>query len=38
MNRRLPVWLSRPIVRLVAVVSISLVLAACGQGGDGGGY
>ena len=36
MTTRSFVWLSHPIIRLVAVVSISLLLAACGQGGSGG--
>jgi len=31
-------WLSHPIVRLVAAVAISLVLAACGPGNGGRGY
>lgn len=36
MTPRTFTWLSNPVVRLVAVVSISLLLAACGQGGSGG--
>ena len=36
MTARLIASLSNPIVRLVALVSIAFVLAACGQGGDGG--
>lgn len=29
-------WLANPTLRSVALVSIALLLAACGQGGDGG--
>jgi hypothetical protein len=38
MTRHAYALLSHPMVRLIAVVSFSLVLAACGQGGNGGGY
>ena len=31
-------WRAQPIGRLIVVLAISLVLAACGQGGDGAGY
>jgi hypothetical protein len=36
MTARAIAWLSNPIVRLIALVSIPLLLAACGQGGSGG--
>jgi hypothetical protein len=40
MTRRLNIWIANPTVRLLAVLSISILLAACGPGGgDGnGGY
>jgi hypothetical protein len=36
MTARAIAWLASPTLRLVAVVCIAVVLAACGQGGDGG--
>jgi hypothetical protein len=36
MTRRLITWFANPTVRLMAAVTISLLLAACGPGGDGG--
>ena len=38
MTLRSFVWLPSLMVRLVALVAISVVVAACRQGGDGGTY
>lgn len=38
MTARSIAWLSNPTIRLVALVSIAFLLAACGQGGNGNGY
>jgi hypothetical protein len=37
MTRPSIAWLANPIVRLLTVISVFLLLAACGPGGDGGG-
>jgi hypothetical protein len=37
MTRRLITWIVNPTIRLMVVLTISLLLAACGPGGEGGG-
>ena len=39
MTQRLTTWLGNPTIRLMALLAIALLLAACGPGGGGnGGY
>jgi hypothetical protein len=37
MTRRLIFWTANPAIRLMAALTIPLLLAACGPGGGGGG-
>jgi hypothetical protein len=37
MIQRLTTWLGNPTIRLIAGLTIALLLAACGPGGGGGG-
>jgi hypothetical protein len=36
MTRRLIAWTANPAIRLLAMLAIALLLAACGPGGGGG--